>query len=90
MKLKSGFGLRDICGEKVLVAEGLENIDFSKIVALNETSAYLWEQLEDCEFEVEDMVALLREEYDVPVEVAEKDCSELAQRWIEAGLAVNS
>ncbi len=88
MKLKSGFGLRDVCGEKVLVAEGLENIDFSKIVALNETSAYLWEKLEGKEFEVKDMVALLREEYDVTADVAERDCKELANKWIEAGLAV--
>lgn len=88
MKLNSGFGLRDVCGSKVLVAEGIENIDFSKIVALNETSAYLWEKLEEKEFDVKDMVDLLREEYDVSVEVAEKDCIELAQRWIEAGLAV--
>jgi len=88
MKLKSGFGLRDICGEKVLVAEGLENIDFSKIVALNETSAYLWEKLEDKEFEIKDMVAALQEEYDVPTDVALKDCTELALRWIEAGLVI--
>ena len=87
MRLKSGFGLRDICGEKVLVAEGLENIDFSKIVALNETSAYLWEKLENRDFGLNDMVELLLQEYDVQAEVAEKDCLELAQKWIEAGLA---
>ena len=87
MKLKNGFGLRDICGEKVLVAEGLENIDFSKIVALNETSAYLWEKLEGKSFEVKDMVELLLAEYDVTAETAEKDCAELAQKWIDAGLA---
>lgn len=89
MKLKSGFGLREICGEKVLVAEGLENIDFSKIVNLNETAAYLWEKLDGREnFEVDDMVALLLEEYDVSADVARRDCEDLADRWIEAGLAV--
>lgn len=86
MKIKNGFGLRDVCGEKVLVAEGIENIDFSKIVALNETSAYLWENLEGKEFEVKDMVELLLAEYEVSASVAEKDCSELAAKWIEAGL----
>ena len=89
MKLKSGFGLREICGEKVLVAEGLENIDFSKIVNLNETAAYLWEKLDGREnFEVDDMVTLLLEEYDVSADVARRDCADLIDRWIEAGLAV--
>ena len=26
MKLKSGFSLHEVCGEKVLIAEGIENI----------------------------------------------------------------
>lgn len=87
MKLKKGFGLRDVCGEKVLVAEGMVNIDYSRIINLNETAAYLWENLQDKTFEVEEMVDLLCSEYDVPADVALKDCNELAKKWIEAGLA---
>jgi len=86
MKLKSGFNLRDICGEKVLVAEGLENIDYSRIINLNETAAYLWENLDGSAFEVEDMVELLTREYDVPADVALDDCRELVAQWREAEL----
>ena len=50
MKKKVGFKLRSICGEQVIVAEGKENIDFSKIISMNETSAYLWEAVEGKEF----------------------------------------
>lgn len=88
MKLKTGFNLRDICGEKVLVAEGLENIDYSRIINLNETAAYLWENLADGTFELEDMVALLTKEYDVPADVALEDCRELVVQWREAELVV--
>ena len=42
--------MRSICGEQVIVAEGKENIDFSKIISMNETSAYLWEAVEGKEF----------------------------------------
>ena len=28
MKINKGFQLRDICGEKVIIAEGLENMNF--------------------------------------------------------------
>ena len=34
MKTKTGFHLRDICGEYVIVAEGVENIDFSKCMPI--------------------------------------------------------
>ena len=30
MKKKPGFNLRTICGERIIVAEGKENIDFIK------------------------------------------------------------
>ena len=36
MKIKKGFELRDICGEKVIMATGIENVDFNQMIALNE------------------------------------------------------
>ena len=47
MRKKPGFNLRDVCGEQIVVAEGKENIDFSNIISMNETSAFLWEALGD-------------------------------------------
>ena len=46
MKQKKGFNLRNVCGEQIIVAEGKENIDFSNIISMNESSAYLWQKLE--------------------------------------------
>ena len=65
MKQKKGFKLRNICGENIIVAEGIENIDFSKIISMNESSAYLWEQTRDRNFTVDDLCQLLLDEYDV-------------------------
>ena len=50
MKTKIGFNLRQICGENVIIAEGEENIDFSNIISMNESSAYLWKNIQDKEF----------------------------------------
>ena len=50
MRIKPNFELRDICNQKVIIAQGLENIDFNKIIALNESSAYLWQQIVDKSF----------------------------------------
>ena len=46
MRTKKGFKLREVCGEKILLAEGVENIDFSDIISMNASSAYLWEQVD--------------------------------------------
>lgn len=84
MKIKKGFVLKDICGESIIVAEGKENIDFTKIISMNESSAFLWESVKDKEFDVETLKCLLCEEYDVDDATAEKDAKALLDSWIEA------
>lgn len=39
MRQKKGFTLRTVCGEHVIVAEGLEVINFNKLLSLNESAA---------------------------------------------------
>ena len=63
MKKKPGFTLRDVCGEQVIIADGKENIDFSKIISMNESSAYLWNSVGDDDFTAESLCKLLVEEY---------------------------
>ncbi|MBQ8712620.1 MAG: PqqD family protein [Prevotella sp.] len=87
MKTKQGFRLRNICGENVIVAEGIDNIDFSKIISMNESAAYLWQKVEGQPFTVEDLTRLLCEEYDIDEATAHKDSETVAQQWIEAGIA---
>ena len=36
MRIKDGFELREICGEHVILSHGMDNIDFSKIISLND------------------------------------------------------
>jgi hypothetical protein len=86
MQIKPGFLLRDLCGEQIIVAEGEENIDFSKIISLNETAAYLWQQMEGRSFDIADMVTALCREYDVEPQQATADCQLLADRWVEVGI----
>ena len=44
MKVKSGFNLRNVCGEDLIVAEGEENIDFSDVISMNKSSVILWKE----------------------------------------------
>lgn len=86
MKQKTGFVLRNICGENIIVAEGKENMNFSNIISMNESSALLWQKLENKEFTVEDMANVLMEEYEVSKETALADSKLLAQQWKNAGI----
>lgn len=86
MKQKKGFKLRSICGENIIVAEGIENIDFSKIISMNESSAYLWEQTQDRDFTVDDLCQLLLDEYDVDEKTAHADAEAVAAKWLEIGI----
>ena len=87
MKIKTGFVLRNVCGENVIVAEGLENIDFSKIIALNETAAFIWKTAKEKEsFSEEDLAKALTEEYEVDEATALGDVQAQLQLWRELGM----
>ena len=87
MKIKDGFVLREMCGEYIVAAEGLQNINFNKLISLNATAAFLWKELEGKEFTVEDMAQLLVDEYEIDMELALTDSANLVKSWIEAGIA---
>ena len=87
MKTKKGFNLRNVCGENIIVAEGKENIDFSNIISMNESSAYLWRKAqEQLSFTPEDLAEWLTKEYDVDMDTALSDTKLVANQWITAGI----
>lgn len=87
MKLKDNFELRDVCGEKVLISCGEANVDFSKIVALNDTAAFLWEEAKKMEeFTVESLTKVLCDNYEVEPARAETDVKEVIEKWREIDL----
>ncbi len=87
MKINEGFELREMCGEHIIIATGVANIDFSKVISLNESAAYLWREVEDKEFTPETLADLLTEKYDIDDATALADATALTQRWVEAGIA---
>ena len=86
MKTKPGFILREMCGENIITGEGLEHINFNKLISLNSTAAFLWNEVVDKEFTVESMAQLLVDEYGIDMELALTDSAALCQSWIEAGI----
>ncbi len=81
-----GLVLRTLCGEHIVTGEGLARVDFSRVVSLNATAAYLWEQVEGKVFTPDDLVALLTARYDVDEARAREDVDKMLVSWREAGL----
>lgn len=86
MKIKEGFILRSICGEFIVVGEGLAQVNFNKMLSLNESAAYLWKEVEGKEFTQEDLVKLLLEKYEVTQEQAAADVEKLTATWVKEGV----
>ena len=86
MKIKDGFRLRTLLGQHIVTAEGMAQINFNKLVSLNESAAFLWQKVEGREFSVQDLADALVEEYGIDAETALRDSGVIAQKWIDAGL----
>ena len=84
MKIKKGFILRTVCGENVIVGEGLDAINFGRMLCLNETAAWLWKQaLEQGDFTAQSLAEALCNEYDVTPDQALADVKETINQWTE-------
>jgi hypothetical protein len=87
MKIKEGFVLRQMCGENIVAGEGLQHINFNKLLSLNESAAYLWKELMGKEFNQEEMAELLIVRYGIDKQLAMTDSGKLMNAWVDAGVA---
>lgn len=86
MKIVEGFRLRDIMGQATVIGEGVNQVNFNKLITLNNSAAFLWKQVEGKEFDDTTLADLLVEEYGIDRELAEKDSKAIAAQWLDAGL----
>ncbi len=88
MKLKEGFVLRQVAGSYVVVAVGLQTLDFKGMIRLNETGAFLWKQLSETECTEESLAVAMTNEYDVDEKTAAEDVGVFVRSLQEADLLV--
>ena len=72
MKIKSGFIVKEIAGQYVVIALGAASKIFNGIIKLNDSGKFIWDKLAVGE-DKDDIVNALLEEYDVDRTVAEAD-----------------
>ena len=86
MNIVEGFRLRDVMGQATVIGEGVNQVNFNKLITLNASAAFLWRQVEGKEFDVETLKDLLVSEYGLDAQRAEKDAEAIANKWVEAGI----
>ena len=72
MRIKEGYLLREVAASYVVVPTGKATLDFTGVITLNETGAFLWKLLADGKTGQELPGALL-EEYDTTEAKAKAD-----------------
>ena len=86
MKTRRGFRLRELGGDYILIGESAELVSFNNIISFNEAAAYLWQNVEGKEFDVETLTQLLLAEYEVTEDLARKDAQATIDDWKEVGI----
>ena len=87
MKVKNGFVLRKIGNEQVIIGEGIEQVDFNKIVRLNATGVDLWNEMQKGDFSVTAIADFIMANYQgVDEKAATADAQTFIDRLSQAGL----
>jgi len=85
MKIKPNLHLRSIAGEKIVVVPPRDNGENSHVISLNTTASFIWENFQGKDFEIEDVVRLLLEKYEVDEEKAREDVEMWVSKMETAG-----
>ena len=78
MKINDNLKVRTVAGENIVMMQGVDGTDMTRVVALNESALLLFNRLSGREFEVDDVVRVLTDAYEVNEADARKD----AEAWV--------
>lgn len=85
MKVKEDFLLREVAGCYVVVPVGKATVDFSGMLNLNETGAFLWEHLQE-DTTKEELLKIMLDAYDVSEDIASTDIDNFIKKLEDANL----
>ena len=72
MKTSREYILREIAGESVLIPTGAATQKLNGMIQLTDSAAFIWKQV-DTAADLEEIVARVRDEFDVDEEIARRD-----------------
>lgn len=80
MRLNPIYTLQSIADEHFIFMRHDKQVDFTRIVSLNDSAAWLWTQLEKQDFTYDDAVRLVTGHYEVESVTASSD----VKTWLES------
>jgi len=84
MKIKSGFTLREVAGNYIVMNLGGE-LNFNGMITLNETGAFIWRAIEQNK-NAEETAKMISEEYEIDFQTALRDTESIIDKMLEAGI----
>lgn len=73
--------MRTIIGEHFVIGEGLAQRHNRAIVQLNDSAAYIWQEIQHKDFTVEDVAQLLHQKYEFDLADAQNYAHQLLDSW---------
>lgn len=79
MKLKTGFLLHQVCDTFIVFSADGQMLDYSSMIRLNQTGAFLWNCLAEKEHTKQSLIETLLNHYDTDEATATADVNEFIQ-----------
>lgn len=80
MRIDTRKKLRNVAGENIVIMSDGQASDMTRVVAFNESALEVYNALKEREFELDDVVRVLTDIYEVDEATARRD----AEAWIAA------
>jgi hypothetical protein len=87
VRVDSGFVLREIAGDYVIIPTGKIVLTFNGLITVNEVGVSIWNMLQK-EVTFEEIVKGILDEYEVEESVARQDVEEFLEKLAENGILI--
>lgn len=85
MKIKEGFILKDVAGNKIVIATGEERLSFNGVITFNEVGAEIFGLLDGTK-SIDEIAQIISSEYNVELQIAKRDVLNLTEKMRKHGL----
>lgn len=85
MKLNENYVVKHLANDIILVHQDEYNVDFSKIITLNEIALLIINKIQEG-LNLQEITECITNEYDIDKETARKDAEEFINKLIELGI----
>lgn len=86
MKIKENINIRKIGDEYLLILNDGKNADYTRVVSMNSSAAFLLQQTRNEEFTVEQWAEILVKKYGIDYDRASADAGVLVEKLCRAGV----